>query len=897
MTSTIKNIFTPHLDDLRRSGLSDSMIEQMEIRSLDAASIAKAVYGPDSNNTVPGDGYEIPYFNFDGELTKVKRYRIFDVEKNGPKPRRYFSQVGGGYDIYIPPGFKEIYDKNNYVVITEGEKKAAKAVQEGFPCVAIAGVHMWTDQKKREAECLKVADNNKPKLSPETPISPALANLCKGKRVLVLADSDAEEKPQVKFAMLKLARAIRCQVKTTTINFESVPIPDGSDDKKMGLDDLLLTPEGAKILKKILKKLKDHIHPGWRFKVPYGHGHNQTLHFLLAYPSADEDWLPTWFQEIEREVKGEGFIIMLDVLHGTPCAWHGRTIRIIEQKDGDAQLNDPDFPVIVVNEIQGITDDRRQVNLKLNGEILADPKKWTDLGFTVFKIYNFLQIIKAQKQSGNSFVYATKTKGWLKMPDQKLPHYIYGDDVIAPEGGCELLALSVTKGASIAATGIKQTGEFDEWIKIMSIVFRNPCQAFLAGFAASSPLLTLIDGAEPGIVNLVGDSGRGKTTSLQAISSMTGRPTKPSDPHSYLQSWRSTDNGCEGPLEAKNDSFAVMDEVHQAPEKMNWIATLYMVSNGKGKQRMTSDIQMRPTKAWRTQLLSSGEVSFSAKIRESGGKNMPGGLEFRTVDIYIAETPFWFHVAEESKKQNYGDYSHIVNQYGKSAQSAPGSEAEVIESIEQALIQNHGHFWPKWIRHLQQEDHINELKAVYTTIRQEISELCPGKATPVVKRRIKHIALALTGLGGILEVTGINNQEIFKAAKEWAISHFWTSGLKHTVGSEDDDIFETISSALMRDLGRFYRPEEKPKNTINGHLGWITPEGSAIIPTQNCWQDWTIQLGLDPERAKQVVIKNGWKKTKKRFPGAGKKQSPIAVLVGKGVFASELLSEDPDDKN
>ena len=64
---------------------------------------------------------------------------------------RYASGVGDDAQLYIPPALASL-PAADLLVVTEGEKKAAKAVQEGIHCVAVQGVWSWADSGDRAIE-------------------------------------------------------------------------------------------------------------------------------------------------------------------------------------------------------------------------------------------------------------------------------------------------------------------------------------------------------------------------------------------------------------------------------------------------------------------------------------------------------------------------------------------------------------------------------------------------------------------------------------------------------------------------------------------------------------------------------------------------------------------------
>jgi hypothetical protein len=118
-------------EDLAKSGLIPSDIRASEFGNPERAAC----------NIPPQiQGYQIPYYDIDGKPIPFYRVRAFDFE---PK---YKQVKNTGNYLYFPKGVRALIEKEGYVIITEGEKKAAKAFKEGFPCVALSGVDSWKNR-------------------------------------------------------------------------------------------------------------------------------------------------------------------------------------------------------------------------------------------------------------------------------------------------------------------------------------------------------------------------------------------------------------------------------------------------------------------------------------------------------------------------------------------------------------------------------------------------------------------------------------------------------------------------------------------------------------------------------------------------------------------------------
>ncbi len=115
-------------EDLAKSGLDP---DDMMARAIDSTERA-ATNAPHSTQ-----GYAIPYWTLFGRPLPFYRVRLFDHLPKYKQPKDTQNYV------YYPPRFKEAADRANFILITEGEKKAALATKMGFPCCGLGGVDSW----------------------------------------------------------------------------------------------------------------------------------------------------------------------------------------------------------------------------------------------------------------------------------------------------------------------------------------------------------------------------------------------------------------------------------------------------------------------------------------------------------------------------------------------------------------------------------------------------------------------------------------------------------------------------------------------------------------------------------------------------------------------------------
>lgn len=170
--------------------------------------ISTAVINDYINNgyiKVDTDGYYIYY----PDLYKNCRTDYYNKRLRFPtkdckyiKPKSYDSRAFK--PLHLNP--QCLINPKEYLIITEGEKKAIKAVQEGFNCIALSGVWAW---KKTPDKTLDKGANKKDEViiySDEdfldTDIIPDIANAnFNGKEIYLCYDNDMWQKEQVKNAL------------------------------------------------------------------------------------------------------------------------------------------------------------------------------------------------------------------------------------------------------------------------------------------------------------------------------------------------------------------------------------------------------------------------------------------------------------------------------------------------------------------------------------------------------------------------------------------------------------------------------------------------------------------------------------------------------------------------
>lgn len=213
--SRASNIDTDMLVDLHRSGLDEEDVAILQLEFCDKA----------PTGIVPAaSGYVIPYFDRKGKKTGFYRYRYLSdtrtgFEKlSGAKQRRYTQPLNTQPQVYWPPyiDWATYIDGSDSLIITEGEKKAARVTKAGIPTIGLGGV--WSFQNAANNEALL----------------PALKDInWEEREVFIIYDSDAADKIQIQQAEYRLARRLSFMGAYVYI----VRLGAGPEGEKRGLDD------------------------------------------------------------------------------------------------------------------------------------------------------------------------------------------------------------------------------------------------------------------------------------------------------------------------------------------------------------------------------------------------------------------------------------------------------------------------------------------------------------------------------------------------------------------------------------------------------------------------------------------------------------------------------------
>jgi hypothetical protein len=248
-------------DLMERSGLTLETIRAAHLRPVPAGDLAR-VLGQRLAAHVES-ALLIPY-DERGEFYRCKLYP--PVASEDGHTQRYHQPADTAPRLYVPPSVRPaLADPGRELFVTEGEKKALRAAQEGLACLAIGGLWNWLHDGKLLDDFARI-------------------DFCERTTVLV-PDSDVWTRTaDLLLPVYALGRALDERGARVSV----LKLPAGADGAKVGLDDYLCTPgaTGATLAALPRLELKHRVFSacatwfkGWH-KRREGGQHPSALHLL-----------------------------------------------------------------------------------------------------------------------------------------------------------------------------------------------------------------------------------------------------------------------------------------------------------------------------------------------------------------------------------------------------------------------------------------------------------------------------------------------------------------------------------------------------------------------------------------------------------------------------------------
>lgn len=221
-------------------------------------------------------GYVIPYQTLHGKPLPFYRVRLFNSTPKYKQPKENSNYV------YYPRGFDACSKSCPFIIITEGEKKAAIATKMGFAAVALGGVDSWRNRTVTLPADTELKAGAKDTLKAKIPTQEEIvedisSNLAIGmqelidyamqhqKHIIIVFDSDNDV--GIKAPVQRAAATLGFDLRFRGISFDHIrqivlpPLDESTSstvhEVKVGLDDYLVKKgkeEFAKLVEVCLKK-------------------------------------------------------------------------------------------------------------------------------------------------------------------------------------------------------------------------------------------------------------------------------------------------------------------------------------------------------------------------------------------------------------------------------------------------------------------------------------------------------------------------------------------------------------------------------------------------------------------------------------------------------------------
>ena len=390
------------------------------------------------------------------------------------------------------------------------------------------------------------------------------------------------------------------------------------------------------------------------------------------------------------------------------------------------------------------------------------------------------KLIEFLDQSTPTDIYITTTqRGWL---DEN--NFVFFDDSVAGDKLVHFLGERAQGDTCVR-------GSLEDWNEHVCLyAVDNPLIMTAISLAFLGPLTEPL-GIEPCALHLRGRGSRGKSTVATVALSVWCGPDK-------LRSWRGTDNGLEGTAEEHNGMLLGLDELGEVEGKYAAAAS-YMLINGTGKARSTARGSLVPTKKWAMSIISTGEFTFSAKLKEAGRIIMDGQLA-RFLDI-------------RADAFRFGAFDTLHGH-------EDGRQFSAV--LKESCARLHGVAGPEFVRRFlrNKSDAMSNIRRLVHDFHDRAERAFPGSGDGVLGRgRTKFAAIAAAGEIAIeLGVVPWTRGEPSEAS--FAIFQRWREGyLKMTSGTALEESVEKLRAFLTANAHRIQDATPDAK-TVDDPVAW-----------------------------------------------------------------------------
>ncbi len=272
------------------------------------------------------------------------------------------------------------------------------------------------------------------------------------------------------------------------------------------------------------------------------------------------------------------------------------------------------------------------------------------------EVVQYLRAYEHRNRGSMGIGYAQTTMGWLGEEDDLAHHgFMVGSRQLGANGQrieytgdcANEFSFSGKPDAKAEEPSVWRNTELDAWRAAVMRATRWPSLRVALYASLAAPLVGIV-GSPNTIVEFVGETSGGKSVALRfARSAWCSAKSK-------LPTWNTTINGLEARAQCLNDLPFFVDDTADVPESKRRDllgAAVYMLESGHTRLRATKDMGQRPTKTWRSVVISTGEYSLTDYVGT-------GGAAARVLS-------FWGPPLGEPSEQTGTEIASIMAQLGK----------------------------------------------------------------------------------------------------------------------------------------------------------------------------------------------------------------------------------------
>ncbi|PIC95701.1 hypothetical protein CSV69_10195 [Sporosarcina sp. P26b] len=278
--------------------------------------------------------------------------------------------------------------------------------------------------------------------------------------------------------------------------------------------------------------------------------------------------------------------------------------------------------------------------------ILQLTEKGADIKMTNYK--NIVGFLEKQSKEIKKTFYKHSSLGWKQSGDSLV---YYHDQSIAANGSPEEFSSTYNGGLAI-----QPTGSFEAWQKVIieQVLGKTPLEfALVYGFSAViNALLAKYRPMDVLLVHIYGDSSTGKTTASRLAVSGFGKP----DADGLLKNWNATFNALMKIIASNHGVPMVLDE-SSTKTNADFTSIIYQLAEGRDKNRLNAEIEVREQQKWSGAYLSTGEHRLTEK------SNQNSGLQVRVPEFGNIEWTDSATHAEIIKNELGNNYGHAGQKF------------------------------------------------------------------------------------------------------------------------------------------------------------------------------------------------------------------------------------------